>query len=165
MVFDRVPMPASRLGGRGLTVHKPDGTARDHRTAAARISRTGQPGVYAVDTPDGSRSFAVNLDPLESKTAPLQTSKPCEQVGLPAGEPFPETSDHARAPADVQRGARKSPETLAVADPGGDRGADRRNLAGRPARGRAPFELMRRQWLHEYVIASSTGTGCSPIPA
>ena len=31
-----------------------------------------EPGVYTLETPDGSRSFAINLDPLESKTTALE---------------------------------------------------------------------------------------------
>jgi Aerotolerance regulator N-terminal/von Willebrand factor type A domain len=71
-VFDRVPMPAADSGGKGLTVHKPDGSIAAVPQGSPFFSDTGEPGVYTVDTPDGSRSFAINLDPLESKTAVLE---------------------------------------------------------------------------------------------
>ncbi len=72
VVFDQVPMPAIEAGGSGLTVHKPDGTIAAVPQGSPFFADTGEPGVYAVDTPDGTRSFAINLDPLESKTAALE---------------------------------------------------------------------------------------------
>ena len=37
--------------------------------------------MYTIDTPAGASSFAVNLDPLESKTAPLPVET-IEQLGV-----------------------------------------------------------------------------------
>jgi hypothetical protein len=72
IVLDRVPMPAIEETGKALSVRNPDGTVAAVRRGDSFYSDTGQPGVYTVDTPDGSRSFAINVDPLESKTATLE---------------------------------------------------------------------------------------------
>ena len=90
----------STQAGKDLTVHKPDGTIAAVPRGSAFFTDTGQPGVYTVDTPDGPRSFAVNLDPLESKTAALEDVT-LQKLGLPSGEPFSETFQSCRAPADV----------------------------------------------------------------
>ncbi len=72
LVFDRVPMPAIDPAAKGLTVRKPDGAITAVPRDIAFFSDTGDPGVYTVEDPDGSRSFAINLDPLESKTTALE---------------------------------------------------------------------------------------------
>jgi hypothetical protein len=80
LVNDRVPLPAAEGAARGLTVHKPDGTTATAGPGGAPFSGADQPGVYTVDTPAGARSFAVNLDPSESKTSPLHVET-LEQFG------------------------------------------------------------------------------------
>ncbi len=72
-IGDRVPLPAAE----GLLIHKPDGATVN---GGSSFTDTDLPGVYTVDTPDGPRSFAVNLDPAESKTSPL-TIETLEQFG------------------------------------------------------------------------------------
>jgi hypothetical protein len=72
LVFDRVPMPSIEETAKPLTVQHPDGTTAAVPRSDAFFSDTGEPGVYTVDTPEGSRSFAINLDPLESKTTALE---------------------------------------------------------------------------------------------
>jgi hypothetical protein len=72
VVFDRVPMPAIEVAAKGLTVRKPDGAIAAVPRDSAFFSDTGEPGVSTVEEPEGSRSFAINLDPLESKTAALE---------------------------------------------------------------------------------------------
>jgi Aerotolerance regulator N-terminal/von Willebrand factor type A domain len=72
LVYDRVPMPPIEPAAKPLSVHHPDGTIAAVPRSDASFSDTGAPGIYSVDTPDGSRSFAINLDPLESKTAALE---------------------------------------------------------------------------------------------
>ena len=71
-------------------------TARSQCLLAVRrqFSDTGQPGLYTVDTALGPRSFAVNLDPLESKTAPLQLET-LEQLGCRMASYSPKPFNHA----------------------------------------------------------------------
>ena len=62
-------------------MHKPDGTTVTLAPQKRFSTQTDQPGLYAVDTPAGTTWFAVNLDPLESKTAPLP-AETIEQYGI-----------------------------------------------------------------------------------
>jgi hypothetical protein len=64
----------------GPVVHKPDGTIVRLARGSTTFSDTDQPGVYTVDTAAGARSFVVNLDALESKTAPVHVET-LEQFG------------------------------------------------------------------------------------
>jgi hypothetical protein len=67
-VGDTVRLPAARAA---LTVRKPDGT-RVALPADARVfTDTETPGLYVIEGADAARSFAVNLAPSESATAPL----------------------------------------------------------------------------------------------
>jgi hypothetical protein len=75
-VLDRVPLPETN----SLTIRKPDGSTVQPETGSGFFRETDQPGVYAVESPLGSRTFAVNLDPLESKTTPLGVET-LEQLG------------------------------------------------------------------------------------
>jgi hypothetical protein len=94
VIFDRVPMPAIEAAAKGLTVHKPDGAIAAIPRDNAFFSDTGEPGVYTVDTPDGSRSFAINLDPLESKTATLEDVT-LEKWGCRLASHSPKPLNHA----------------------------------------------------------------------
>src|SRR5207249_11836288 len=63
-----------------LVVHRPSGGMVTLSPGTTSFAETDQPGVYTIDTPDGTRSFAVNLDPAESKTSPLH-AETLEQFG------------------------------------------------------------------------------------
>lgn len=81
LVHDRVPLPA---GARAVL--KPDGTTARFEPGSPAFSDTDMPGVYTIDTPEGPGAFAVNLDPLESKTTPLE-AETLEQFGCRLGNP------------------------------------------------------------------------------
>ena len=66
-VLDRVPL----TGSEKTAIRKPDGSIVELPPDATSFDGTDQPGIYAIEAATGSRSFAVNLDPLESKTNPL----------------------------------------------------------------------------------------------
>ena len=55
-----------------LAVHTPSGSTLPVVSGATKFSGTDAPGVYTIDSAKGPREFAVNLDPSESKTAPLE---------------------------------------------------------------------------------------------
>jgi hypothetical protein len=95
-VSDRVPLPVIEGSTTGLIVHKPDGAAVTAAAGAAFFSETDQAGLYVVDTPAGARSFAVNLDPLESKTAPLNVET-LEQFGCRLAAHVPKAPDREQA--------------------------------------------------------------------
>jgi hypothetical protein len=82
LVGEPVPLPAPvDESVKSVIVHKPDGTTVTLAPQNAIFDATDQPGLYAVDTPAGATWFAVNLDPLESKTAPLP-AETIEQYGI-----------------------------------------------------------------------------------
>jgi hypothetical protein len=92
IVFDPVPLPAVADSTSGLVVHKPDGSVVTAAAGAPFFSETDQPGLYTVDAARGARSFAVNLDPLESKTAPLHIET-LEQRGCRLASHSPKDPD------------------------------------------------------------------------
>jgi hypothetical protein len=94
VVFDRVPLPIEAWAGKDLAVHEPDGTVATLARGSEQFTDTGQPGLYTVDTADGPRSFAVNLDPLESKTAPLEVET-LEQLGCRMASYSPKPLNHS----------------------------------------------------------------------
>jgi hypothetical protein len=97
-VFDRVPLPAPAEGSTPVVVRKPDGTVVRPGAGEKFFTATDLPGVYALEAGngDGPRPFAVNLDPAESKTAPLPDGT-LEQMGcrLAAG-PTRKAADRER---------------------------------------------------------------------
>ena len=80
-VGDRVPLPVVDEADKSMIVRKPDGTSVTVARQSAYFGETDQPGLYTLDTPAGASSFAVNLDPLESKTTPLPVET-IEQFGV-----------------------------------------------------------------------------------
>ena len=65
-----------------MRVTKPDGTSLTLGAGTAAVIQTDQPGVYTAVSGALTQRFAVNLDPLESKTAPLPVEE-LEHLGLP----------------------------------------------------------------------------------
>jgi hypothetical protein len=92
LVNEPVPLPAVEGGSKPFVVHKPDGTTVTVAKASTSFDGTSLPGVYTVDTPDGPRSFAVNLDPAESQTSPLAVET-LEQFGCRLAKPPSEAPD------------------------------------------------------------------------
>ncbi|WP_165219399.1 BatA domain-containing protein [Aquisphaera insulae] len=75
LVGDRIPLPE----GSG-SVRKPDGSAATLAAGASSFDGTDAPGVYAIETARGPLEFAVNVDPAESRTAPLD-AETLERLG------------------------------------------------------------------------------------
>ena len=78
-VNEPVPIHAPEAGEE-LTVIKPDGTKVPLPPAAEAFVGTDLPGIYTYEHGDGMDNFAVNVDPLESRTAPLG-AETLEQLG------------------------------------------------------------------------------------
>jgi hypothetical protein len=93
VVFERVPLPSGVDLAQALVVHKPDGTLVRPTPGEPFFSETDQVGLYTLDAPRGARSFAVNVDPLESKTAPLSLES-LEQFGCRLASHAPKELDH-----------------------------------------------------------------------
>jgi hypothetical protein len=93
LVSDHVPIPAFEQGEKGLTVRNPDGTTVALPRGSTYFSDTGLPGIYALETPDGSGSFAINVDPLESKTTALEDVT-LQKLGCRLASHSPKPFDH-----------------------------------------------------------------------
>lgn len=70
VVGERVRLPL-RDADETLAVTLPDGTTKALAASAEYFDDTEQPGVYALAAPNETQYFAVNIDPLESRAAPL----------------------------------------------------------------------------------------------
>ena len=78
IVGDMVPFPGD-FAGETISLTKPDGTAVQWKKGEA-FAGTDQPGFYSATEP--KLLFAVNLDPLESRTAPIPEEQ-LASLGLP----------------------------------------------------------------------------------
>jgi hypothetical protein len=85
-VGDRIALASSPGATKGLTVHKPSAAVVSLEPGATEFDQTDEPGIYTVDATSGPRSFAVDLDPSESKTAPLNVET-LEQFGCRLANP------------------------------------------------------------------------------
>jgi hypothetical protein len=92
VVGDRVRLPGVP---ESRTVRKPDGTAVTLEPGATSFDGTDQPGVYTIEAAGAAHSFAVNLDPAEGRTAPLNVET-LEQLGC-------RLAGRGAAPADQER--------------------------------------------------------------
>ena len=68
---------ASATGAAPLTIRKPDGAQVQLPGGETKFSQIDVPGIYTVTTAQPPVQFAVNLDPAESRTAPM----PIEELG------------------------------------------------------------------------------------
>ena len=87
VVGDSVSLGATNAA-QALTVRKPDGS-EVKVSATERFSGTDLPGIYTVTAGEFTQRFAVNLDPGESRTAPLPMEE-LERLRLPLNAPNPE---------------------------------------------------------------------------
>jgi hypothetical protein len=91
-VGDPIALPAPKDPARGLLVHKPSGATVSMATGASAFDQADEPGIYTVDGSDGPRSFVVNLDPSESKTA-ASNVETLEQFGCRLANPTRKSMD------------------------------------------------------------------------
>ena len=89
-VGERVRLPVEPSLAKRPVVVKPDGARVE--TTADVFTETEAPGVYLVESPSGPRSFAVNLDPAEGRTAPL-SPETLEQLGCRLTSPAREAAE------------------------------------------------------------------------
>jgi hypothetical protein len=87
----RPPLPQYRVGdsislpGTGdppFRMEFPDGTARVLEPGVNQFTDTTTPGIYSASTSNRSWSFAVNIDPAESRTSPVPLDE-LERLGVP----------------------------------------------------------------------------------
>jgi hypothetical protein len=84
LVGDTVSLAPTNTAAQ-FTVRKPDGT-QAKLTVEGRFLETDLLGIYTAFSPRTTNRFAVNLDPSESRTAPLPLEE-LERLGLPLKAP------------------------------------------------------------------------------
>jgi len=80
VVNQRVGLPDRSLLAENIEVTRPDGETIALAATAREFADTKQPGIYTLSMAAGPAQFAVNLDPMESHTAPL-APEAFEQMG------------------------------------------------------------------------------------
>ena len=65
-----------------LNIRGPEGSQLSAPASETNFTATLLPGIYTVTSSEGARRFAVNLDPAESRTAPLSADE-LERLGAP----------------------------------------------------------------------------------
>ena len=80
LVGDTVPLQFTNAAG-GVVVRKPDGSEARVETGNV-FSSADQPGIYTAISGVNTQRFAVNLDPAESRTAPISIDD-LEKLGVP----------------------------------------------------------------------------------
>jgi hypothetical protein len=95
LVNELVPLADHAALGDRPQVAAPDGKTAPLAADAKAFAETTRPGIYSISTERGPLRFAVNIDPLESDTAPLPPET-FEQLGV-------KLAGRASAPADAAR--------------------------------------------------------------
>jgi hypothetical protein len=86
--------PAS--AGTPLDINLPDGSSLTLAVGETNFSKTLMPGIYTVGSGASATRFAVNLDPTESRTAPVSVDE-LERLGAPlAGQPAAAARENER---------------------------------------------------------------------
>ncbi len=81
-VGDPVSMPARvSSGAAGPRIRKPDNSAVSLETDRQAFTQADLPGIYTMESPAGSRAFAINLPPGESRTEPMDIED-IERLGI-----------------------------------------------------------------------------------
>jgi hypothetical protein len=96
LVQDTVPIPASERGTGDLFVSKPDGKIVEIQPGSKSFTDADAPGLYTLTSSELTRTFAVNLDPSESKTAPLEIET-LEQFGCRLTKRVSEKADELKS--------------------------------------------------------------------
>ena len=72
--------------GQSIALRKPDGALVQLAPGETRFNQTDLPGIYTLTSVEPPMRFAVNLDPSESRTAPLPADT-LERLGVPMKAP------------------------------------------------------------------------------
>ncbi len=75
--------------GRPVTVRKPNGSEVALAAGVMNFVQTEEPGLYTITPSQPPLRFAVNIDPAESRTAPLPVEE-LARMGVPLKSPEPE---------------------------------------------------------------------------
>ncbi|HTL54645.1 MAG TPA: BatA domain-containing protein [Candidatus Limnocylindrales bacterium] len=92
LVGDIVPLNSiAEHGTSSLTITTPNKTVITIPSGETNFSETLVPGIYTVASDHPLKTFAVNLDPAEGRTAPLAADE-LERLGVPLKHPNPPAS-------------------------------------------------------------------------
>ena len=105
LVGEPVPLEGAGAGGL-LGVVRPDGSEFRVPSGAAAFEETDRPGIYELRFADRSIPFAVNLDPAESRTAPLDVAE-LEQRGARIAVPLESSGPAERQAMGVELESRQ----------------------------------------------------------
>ncbi len=111
MVGDPVPLSATGPTTEPTVVRPPGGAAVTLPAGKASFTQTLQPGIYEFTTGQRTTRLAVNLDPAESRTAPLPEDQ-LERYGAPGPQAVPEPVQAARREALLQGAEAESRQKL-----------------------------------------------------
>ncbi len=136
-VGEPVPVrPSTDSGPAQLQIRRPDGTAVPLDASQKSFTQTDLPGIYTVDSPLGSRLFAVNLSPKECQTA-VMPIEDIEGLGVSVRQP---------SIAAAQRPER------AEGVPPSDRGQDARDTRRKRHSDFATLESEQKLWRWVFVL-------------
>ncbi len=111
-VGESIPLPTELVAAGGaLTVLRPDGSTVTMESGATHFTQSGLPGIYRVTLGENSRQFAVNLDPAESRTAPLAVEQ-LEQIGVPVVARLAEAARETRVTRQLQNAEQEERQRL-----------------------------------------------------
>ena len=94
LVGDTVPLAVSLDGT--ATLRPPDGATISLAAGATNFTQTFQPGIYSLTSATPPKLFAVNLDPMETRTIPLSLDE-LEHRGVPVAAPAAKDAAHESA--------------------------------------------------------------------
>lgn len=94
LVGDAVPLAGPSTGA--VTLRAPDGSNVSLAAGATNFTQTLQPGIYSLTTATPLKRFAVNLDPMETRTLPLSMDE-LEHRGVPVAAPAAAEGAHEAA--------------------------------------------------------------------
>jgi len=97
VVGDVVPLTSSA----GLKIRTPDGSELNLAATETNFFQTMSLGIYRVTSAGSPKRFAVNLDPTESRTAPLGADE-LERLGVPASRQIPVAAHEVQRKARLQ---------------------------------------------------------------
>jgi hypothetical protein len=92
-------------------IRTPGGSDLNLAATETNFSQTMTPGIYTVTSAQSPRRFAVNLDPAESRTAPLGADE-LERLGVPAPRQIPLAAHEVQRKARLQNDELESRQKL-----------------------------------------------------
>jgi hypothetical protein len=101
-VFVGDPVPLPPADGRARSIRRPDGRVVPLAADAEVFGETDVPGLYALEGDGAPRTFAVNVPPAESATAPLPPEA-LERLGAGEAAGGAARKEAAAAPAAAHR--------------------------------------------------------------